>query len=182
MTDQARRFKGGEVVFSEKQVTKAVDQLAVRLSARLESLAPTLVCMMNGGLVLSAALLQRLHMPVRFDYIHLSRYRNEARGGEIEWLVRPRASLKGRTVLLVDDICDQGLSLAAAVSEIRATRAKEVVTAVLVQRRGGSTRYSADFAALECGEGFLVGWGMDYEGLERNDRAIRKLHLDEANN
>jgi len=176
MTDSAR---SGALVFTEQQVTKAIDQLAVRLTARLAGSEPTLVCMMNGGLVLSAAIMQRLALPMRLDYIHLSRYRDGTRGGDIEWLVRPRASIKGRTVLLVDDICDEGVSLAVAKDALQATGAREVVTAVLVQRRGALASVSANFAALECGPGFLVGWGMDHDGLGRNSMHIKMLESDE---
>ncbi len=166
-------------MFTEQQVTKAIDQLAVRLNARLAGSEPTLVCMMNGGLVLTAAMMQRLALPMRLDYIHLSRYRDGKRGGDIEWLVRPRASIKGRTILLVDDICDEGISLAAAKDALQATGAREVVTAVLVQRRGTLSSVSADFTALECGPGFLVGWGMDHDGLGRNSTCIHVLESDE---
>ncbi len=181
MTNRARYLNTGAVVFTEQQVIKAIDQLAVRLSARLTGLEPTVICMMNGGLMLSAAIIGRLALPLRFDYIHLSRYRDGARGGDLEWLVRPKASVKGRIVLLVDDICDEGLSLAAAKDAVLMAGASEVVTAVLVQRRGTSSSVTADFAALECGPGFLIGWGMDYEGLGRNLTDICKLDLSETN-
>ena len=181
MTDLARGVDAGQVVFTQPQVIKAIDQLAVRLSARLAGLEPTLICMMNGGLMLSAAIMQRLALPMRLDYIHLSRYRSGVRGGEIEWIVRPSASIEGCTALLVDDICDEGLSLAAAKEALEDAGAKEVVTAVLVQRRGAPSSLSADFAALECGPGFLTGWGMDCDGLGRNSTHIHTLDSSEAN-
>ncbi|MCY4042179.1 MAG: phosphoribosyltransferase family protein [Gammaproteobacteria bacterium] len=176
MTDSAQ---SGAVVFTEQQVTKAIDQLAARLTARLAGSEPTLVCMMNGGFVLSAAIMQRLALPMRLDYVHVSRYRDGARGGDIEWRVRPGASINGRTVLLVDDICDEGLSLAAAKNALHSAGAREVVTAVLVQRCGVPRSAAADFAALECGPGFLVGWGMDHDGLGRNSMHIKMLESDE---
>ena len=179
MADSARGIERGDIVFTEQEVTAAVDRLAVRLSARFDGLQPTLVCMMKGGLMFSAALMQRLHMPMRLEYIHLSRYRDAMRGGEIEWHVRPPASIKGRTVLLVDDICDEGFSLDEAVRALGAAGAREVVTAVLVQRRGAAAHFSPDFAALESGPGFLVGWGMDTQDMGRNLTAIHKITNDE---
>ena len=176
MDDTIRR----EVLFTETQVIKAIDQLAARLNARFAGTEPLLMCLMNGGVMLSAAIMQRLHVPVRFDYMHLSRYRNGTRGGEIEWIVRPRASVSGQTVLLVDDICDHGLTLESAIRTVLDAGAREVVTVVLVERRGTPSSVSPDFAALECGPGFLVGWGMDYQGFDRNLRTIYTLEFDKS--
>ncbi len=164
------------LLYSERQVTEAVDRLAAKMTARLAKSEPLLLCMMNGGLIFTAAIMQRLHIPLQFDYIHLTRYRDSARGGHIEWHRRPCESVRDRTVLLIDDICDHGASLLEAVRGVKSAGAREVVTSVLIRRVRTDARFMPDFAALECESGFVLGWGMDFAGYGRNLSAIHLLN------
>ncbi len=170
-----RVYNQSKLLFSEQQVNHAVDRLAVRLSARLANTEPVILCMMNGGVTFSAAVMQRLHMPLQFDYMHLSRYRDSCTGGQIEWRAKPQSDLQNRTVVLIDDICDQGASLLEAVRAVQSRDAGEVITAVLVRRQRPDACFEPDFAALECGSGFVLGWGMDFAGYGRNLSSIRLL-------
>lgn len=174
-----RVYTKTKTLYSRKQVTEAIDRLAVKLTARLAGAEPTLVCMMNGGIMFTAAIMQRLHMPLRFDHVHLTRYGDLRRGGRIEWHSKPRETLTDRTVLLLDDICDEGESMLEAVKAVKLAGAREVITAVLIRRRQAESCFSPDFAALECGAGFLLGWGMDFAGYGRNLPEIRLLHEDQ---
>lgn len=163
------------LLFSERQVTKAVDRLAVRLIARLAGTEPLILCVMNGGLMFTAAIMQRLHMPMRFDYIHLTRYGDSDRGGRIAWQRRPGENVMNRTVLILDDICDCGVSMLEAVDSVKSAGAREVVTAVLIRRMRPDACFTPDFVALECESGFVLGWGMDFQGYGRNLSTIRLL-------
>lgn len=170
-----RAYGKARLVYNERQVTEAIDRLAVRLTARLAASEPLLLSMMNGGLMFTAAIMQRLHIPLHLDYIHVTRYRNAKQGGQIEWHQRPREHVKNRTVLLLDDICDQGVSLLEAVSSVKSAGAREVVTAVLIRRIRPDACFKPDFVALECGSGFLIGWGMDFRGYGRNLTAVFEI-------
>ena len=173
---QNRVYGKTKLLYSEKQVTEAVDRLAVKLTARLAETEPMLICMMNGGLIFTAAIMQRLPMPLQFDYIHLTRYRDLARGGQIEWLRKPQETVRDRTVLLIDDICDHGASMLEAAQSVKSVGAREVVTAVLIRRNHPEACFRPDFAALECESGFVLGWGMDFCGYGRNLSAVRLLN------
>src|SRR5690606_3740870 len=119
-------------------------------TARLGDRRPLLLCAMTGGIVPTAMLLTRIGFPLQVDYLHVTRYGNATTGGARQWVKRPPASLRGRVVLLVDDLLDRGVTLAAAVDACRDLGAAEVFTAVLVVKelptRPGLQR--TDFHAL----------------------------------
>ncbi len=170
-----RVYGKSKLLYSQKQVTEAIDRLSVKLAARVAGSKLTVVCMMNGGIMLSAAIMRRLHMPLRFEHIHLTRYRSSQHGAGLEWHTKPQQTLSGRTVLLLDDICDEGESLSEAVKAVKLAGAREVITAVLIRRRRAESCFSPDLAAIECGAGFVLGWGMDFAGYGRNLSEIRVL-------
>ena len=159
----------------EQQVYQAIDTMAEAITTALEDRNPLLFCVMNGGLILTGQLLPRLKFPVQAEYLHATRYRQETTGGILEWKLRPDADMNGRTVLIVDDILDEGTTLNAIVDYCRAHGASEVLTAVLVDKqhdRKARPGLKADFTGLEVEDRFLFGFGMDYKGYWRNAPGI----------
>ncbi len=159
----------------ESQVHNAIDAMAKAITARLKDSNPLLFCVMNGGLILTGQLLPRLHFPVQAEYLHATRYRQETTGGILEWKLRPEQALQGRTVLIVDDILDEGTTLDAIAEFCQAQGAAEVLTAVLVDKqhdRKARPGLKADFTGLEVEDRFLFGFGMDYKGYWRNAPGI----------
>ncbi len=165
-----------ECLFDEVAVERAVDQLAVRLTLRLHDAHPIVMCVMNGGMILTAELLLRLHFPLEVSYVHATRYRDATQGAVLEWRAAPAADVAGRTVLLVDDVLDEGHTLAAVDARLRESGAANVVTAVLVDKQIGRPRpVRVDDAALVCPDRFLFGHGMDYRGHWRNLAGVYAL-------
>lgn len=164
-----------DCLVSEQQVYQAIDSLARELTTALEDSNPLLFCVMNGGLILTGQLLPRLKFPVQAEYLHATRYRQETTGGILEWKLRPDADMNGRTVLIVDDILDEGTTLTAIADFCRAHGASNVMTAVLVDKRHDRKArpgLRADFTGLEVEDRFLFGFGMDYKGYWRNAPGI----------
>ena len=159
----------------EQQVYEAIDTMARDITAALEHRNPLLFCVMNGGLIFTGQLLPRLKFPVQAEYLHATRYRQETTGGILEWKLRPDADMKGRTVLIVDDILDEGTTLNAIADYCRAHGASKVLTAVLVDKqhdRKAKPGLKADFTGLNVEDRFLFGFGMDYKGYWRNAPGI----------
>ncbi len=165
-----------ECIFNFKQIEKALDKMAEEITDKLKEKNPLLICVMIGALVPTGHLLTRLHFPLEVDYIHATRYRSSTRGGDLHWLVEPRQSLKDRTVLVVDDVLDGGLTLAAIVDYCKQAGAAEVHTAVMVnkqrERENGFEQMTADFIGLHTDDRYLVGFGLDYEEYLRNAPGI----------
>ena len=160
-------------VFDAETVDLAVDRVAVEMALRLWDARPVVVCLMTGGLPFTADLLRRFHFDLELDYLHLSRYRHQT-GGEIRFQRRLERSLEGRTVLLVDDVLDEGETLAAAQREVGAAGVTQLLSAVLV-RKDTEAVAIADYAALEGPDEFLVGRGMDCDGAFRQLSGIYAL-------
>jgi hypoxanthine phosphoribosyltransferase len=87
--------------------------MAARMTRTLGDVNPVLVCIMNGGMVPFGKLLPRLQFPLQVDYVHVTRYRERLKGGDLHWLQGPHLAVRGRAVVLVDDILDEGTTLAA---------------------------------------------------------------------
>ncbi|WP_111496954.1 MULTISPECIES: hypoxanthine-guanine phosphoribosyltransferase [Marinobacter] len=170
-----RVFDEADCLCSEAQVQQAIDSMAQGIAERLQGRDPLLFCVMNGGLILTGQLLPRLPFPLQAEYLHATRYRQETTGGILEWKLRPDADMTGRTVLIVDDILDEGTTLNAIVDYCKAQGAAEVLTAVLVDKqhdRKARPGLKADFTGLEVEDRFLFGFGMDYKGYWRNAPGI----------
>ena len=162
-----------ERLFDIATVERAVDVMAAAITAKLHDRNPLLLTVMTGGIVPAAMLLQRLDFPLQVDYIHVTRYGDKTSGGDIDW-VRPPPDVAGRTVLLVDDLLDHGVTLQAAVERCLEHGAAAVLTAVLFvkqieNRRGLAT---TDFHALETSDRYLFGLGMDYKHYWRNGPGV----------
>ena len=121
--------------------------------------------------------MSRLEFPVELDYVHATRYRGDVRGRTLEWLAHPSSDFKGRSVLIVDDILDEGITLAAIVAHCRELGAREICCAVLVDKQLGRPRAlaRADFTGLTVEDRYVFGCGMDYRGYFRNLPAIYAL-------
>lgn len=160
------------------QVAAALDRMAAEITRDLAGRDPLVLAVMVGGMMPTAWLLERLDFPLQLDYIHASRYRGGTRGGAtIDWVARPRTPLAGRTVLVIDDILDEGYTLAAILEDCRNQGAAEVLCGVLVEkhhaRRVPGLR--ADYTGLKVADRYLFGCGMDYHERHRQHAAVYAL-------
>jgi hypoxanthine phosphoribosyltransferase len=158
-------------IFSKADVEAALDKLAVELHERVGEKDPIFLCVLLGGIVPLGNLLPRLDFPLEINYVHATRYMGKTQGEEIVWKAKPSVSLKDRTVVVVDDILDGGVTLKAIVDYCYAEGAKEVLTAVLIDKRKEREEgciKEADFRGLVVGNAFVVGFGLDYQEYLRN--------------
>jgi len=176
--EHVRRVQdGAERIFDRAEIEQALDRMAAAITARMSTSDPLLLAVMLGGIAPLGVLLPRLAFPLQIDYVHATRYFGQTSGGELRWLRKPDSSLRDRTVLLVDDVLDKGITLAEIVAACRAAGAREVLSAVLVRKRMARRPglQDADFVALEADDRYLFGWGMDYKSYLRNGDGIYAL-------
>ncbi len=156
-------------------VEAALDRMAAAITASIGKKNPLVFCVMNGGLIVTGQLLTRLAFPLETGYLHATRYGRETSGGDLEWKAPVQVDVAGRTVLLVDDILDEGVTLLALADACRSRGAREVMTAVLLDKqhdRKACPGYRADFTGLEIPDRFVFGYGLDYDGMWRNAAGI----------
>jgi hypoxanthine phosphoribosyltransferase len=180
LTDETLREIRDEAVIlhGPEAVAAALERMAEEITAVLSGTLPIVLCVLNGGIIPTGRLLSRLGFPLETDYLHATRYRGKTRGErEIVWLCKPHLSLQGRTLLLVDDILDEGHTLKAIIEFCRNAGAARVYSAVLVEkhhdRRVGGM--NADFVGLEVEDRYVFGCGMDYKGYLRNLNGVFTL-------
>ena len=164
-----------ECLYTMGQLEKVLDRLSDEITQKLKDENPIILCVMVGALIPAGHILTRLHFPLEVDYIHATRYRGTTRGGDLHWLVEPRKPLKDRTVLIIDDVMDGGLTLAAIIDYCKQFGAKAVYTAVMVNKirqREKNVNFEPDFVGVDTEDRYLVGFGLDYEEYLRNAPGI----------
>ncbi|VAX07138.1 Hypoxanthine-guanine phosphoribosyltransferase [hydrothermal vent metagenome] len=166
-------FNSANRLFSQEEMETAMDRMAAEITAELAESDPIVLSVMNGGLIPAGQILTRLDFPLRVDYVHATRYRGETSGSELHWLRPPEELLEGKVVLILDDILDEGVTLAAIVESCRNQGAVSVHTAVLVEKdHERSNGFQADFVGVKAADCYLFGYGMDYKGYLRNAAGI----------
>jgi len=163
-----------EVLITEQEINQAIDVVAKDIESSLDNVVPIILCVMKGGLMFTSALMQRISSPMILDYIHVDRYRNKTQGSSVHWHKEPDTSLKDRTVIIVDDILDEGYTLQELIAYCHTKGAKKILSAVLLKKKLSKTpvNITPDFIGLEVTDRYVFGWGMDYKGYLRNLSSI----------
>jgi hypoxanthine phosphoribosyltransferase len=150
--------------------------MAREITAAMREEFPLVLSVMGGAAVFTGQLLPQLAFPLEFGAIEVSRYNNDIQGREIAWRLAPRDNVRGRTVLVVDDILDEGITLAAIRKKLTEMGASKFYSAVFADKQIGREKpVSADFVGVKVPDRYVFGFGMDAYGLWRNLPAIYAL-------
>ncbi len=163
-------------IISATVIQAALQRLAREITARLSHSNPLVIAVMNGGLVFAGQLLPQLAFPLEISYVHVRRYGAGTQGGELVWIAGPQEPVKDRIVLLLDDILDEGRTLATIRTRLLEQGAVEVLTAAFaLKERATPAAIAADFIGVRVPDRFVFGFGMDISGRWRNLPTIRAL-------
>ncbi|NML60421.1 hypoxanthine-guanine phosphoribosyltransferase [Massilia sp. RP-1-19] len=166
-------IKNAEEIFDADIVKAAVTRVAGTLNERFgnpdDEAFPLVLGVMGGAVVFTGQLLTQLDFPLEFDYIHVTRYGDDDTGGQVVWKVIPRSNVEGRTIIVVDDILDEGETLAHVKQRLLDMGASEVILAVFADKDLKRAKpVHADIVGLTIPNKFVVGFGMDVYGYWRN--------------
>jgi hypoxanthine phosphoribosyltransferase len=178
--DLAAALANSDVIHDRAAIERTIAAMAVRIRNDYAGSVPVYLTVMHGGLPFAAQLALDLGargLDLEFDYLHATRYRGATSGGELAWKHRPATPLRGRRVLLVDDIVDEGHTLAAVRAWCRQQGARDVrIAAMAVKQHDRCVPgLCADYAGLEVPDRYVYGYGMDYHEQGRNLPAIYAL-------
>lgn len=167
--DAVKVRRSARVLLSASDVAAVYDRMAASITPALAERDPIVLAVMNGGVFTAIELCKRFDFPYEFAYVHATRYANTTAGGTLDWHVEPRPELEGRAVLVVDDILDAGLTLAALEHALRARRVASLHKAVFAVKelRQPIERPTVDFAGTSVPDVYVFGCGMDYRGYWR---------------
>jgi hypoxanthine phosphoribosyltransferase len=169
-------LENSDQIASAEEVQAAIRRVASEIEQRLAQAYPMVLAVMGGAVVFAGQLLPLLRFPLDYDYIHASRYGSATRGANVDWKVSPPGLVRGRTVLVLDDILDHGDTMSAIKKRLLELGAKDFYCAVLVEKRLSMKKpIKADFVGLTIPDRFVFGCGMDAKGYWRNLPEIRAM-------
>jgi hypoxanthine phosphoribosyltransferase len=158
------------ILYNEEQIERMIDNLSKQIDHDISNEIPVFLTVMNGGLFFAARLLQKITNPLICDYIHASRYGNETFGSNhITWFRQPKfEDISNKIVYIIDDILDEGHTLAEIKRFLLNAGAKEVKIIVLINKEINKDKpIDADYVGTNAPNHFLFGYGMDIFGVYR---------------
>lgn len=161
--DPHQVLKSSRVLFNRDEVSAAVQKMADEINDFYGDTPLIMISVLTGAIIPAAWLVTKLKMPLQMDFVHATRYRGGLYGAELEYRVPPRLDLEDKDVLIVDDIFDEGNTLAAIKGSVEKRKARSVKMAVLVckDHERGLPRDYVDFAGLDVPDVYVFGCGMD---------------------
>lgn len=170
LAEEIRRVAAeADCLYSQTEIRTAIARMARAICAELEDSHPIVLSVLNGGIFFTSELLLQLPFPLELDAVKAGRYQGETRGATMRWTLKPTLSLTDRTVLVVDDILDEGITLAEIVRYCQEAGAARVLTAVLIDKDIGREKpCQPDFVGLHSENRYLFGYGLDYKNHLRN--------------
>ena len=175
--DPRALLKSSRVLFNRDEVGAAIQKMADEINGFYGDEPLILISVLTGAIIPAAWLATKLKMPVQMDFVHATRYRGGLYGAELEYRVPPRLDLEGKNVLIVDDIFDEGNTLAAIRGSVVQRKAGSVKMAALVRKDHdrGLARDYVDFVGLDVPDVYVFGCGMDVYEEWRHLDEIREL-------
>lgn len=171
--DSIRIMEDADCLYSATEVDARINAMAQIITEQFVTDDPIVVCVLNGGAVLFGKLLPLLGFPLETDYVHATRYVDNVAGDTLHWIAGPICDPRGRTILLIEDILDEGTTLEGIIQNYKKSGAKKVVTVVLVVKdRKRPTDIKADIEGMRVPDRYVFGYGMDYKGYLRNAPGI----------
>jgi hypoxanthine phosphoribosyltransferase len=167
--EAVRLLAEAELLHGADDVRAAVSRMAAAIDAKLKGEFPVVLSVMGGAAIFTGQLLPQLRFPLEFGAIEVTRYNNDIQGRDITWRLAPRDNVRGRTVLVIDDILDEGITLAAIRRRLLEMGAAKVYSAVFADKDIGRAKpIAADFVGVTVPNRYVFGFGMDAYGLWRN--------------
>ncbi|MEE1233621.1 MAG: hypoxanthine phosphoribosyltransferase [Phocaeicola sp.] len=165
-----KRFK---TFIPEAQILQEVSRVANEIMNDLKDEKPLFVSVLNGSFMFTADLMKYLDMPCEVSFVKLASYEGTSSTGKVKELVGLNDDITGRTVVIVEDIVDTGLTMQRLVETLKARNPKEVrIATLLVKPDKLQVPLDIQYVAMNIPNDFIVGYGLDYDGLGRNYRDI----------
>jgi hypoxanthine phosphoribosyltransferase len=155
---------------------KAVSRIAVAMESDLKGKDPLFLVVLNGAFVFASDLMKKLHFPCEISFIKLSSYSGLETSNKVRELIGLNEDIAGRTVVVLEDIIDTGVTLGELLEIVRSKNAADVKLAALLFKPNAFRKdYKIDYLGLEIPNDFIVGYGLDYDGFGRNYPDIYKI-------
>ena len=165
-----------EVSITASAISQRVKELGAKLNEDLKNTRPIFVSVLNGSFLFAADLFREIKMDAEITFIRVSSYEGTQSTGSVKSVVGIKESLEGRTVVIIEDIVDTGDTAVYLINELKKQNPKQVLFASLLLKPDALKHpVEIDYVGFEVPNDFLVGYGLDYDGLGRNLKDIYTL-------
>ena len=159
-----------------KQIIKAVDKMAADINKDLEGKVPLFLVILNGAFVFATDLMQRIKLDCEVSFVKLSSYVGTKSSNTVRELIGLDRVLKDRTVVILEDIIDSGITMEYTRHKLKELEAADVKIATLLFKPDAFKKdYNIDYIGMEIPNDFIIGYGLDYDGFGRNYPDIYKI-------
>jgi hypoxanthine phosphoribosyltransferase len=159
-----------------KRIQQKVKELALSINNDYADKSPLFLPILNGSFVFAADLIKEINIPCKVSFVKISSYSGTQSTGQLKTLIGLEESLFGQNILIVEDIVDTGQTLQKILEELRGLGAKSVeVVALLRKKPARDKEVDVRYVGFDIEEEFVLGYGLDYDGLGRNTCDIYKL-------
>ena len=157
----------------ESEIQSKVKAVAEKLNKDMAGKNPLFLAVLNGSFIFAADLMRYLSIPCEISFVKLASYEGTSTTGRVKELVGLNDDISGRTVVIVEDIVDTGLTMQRLLETLRAKNPKEIrIATLLVKPDKLQVDLKIDYVAMNIPNDFIVGYGLDYDGYGRNFRDI----------
>jgi hypoxanthine phosphoribosyltransferase len=162
-----------DLLYSESQIQSEISILAKQMTEDFVDKNPIFICIMMGGMLFFTDLVKRINCDLELDYVHVSRFNKENNlPGDFSWIAEPQIDMTNRTVVVIDDILDRGITLQKIKLYCESKGAKEFHSAVLIDKKHSRSKSGLQEVDYSCftltSDVFIFGYGLDYKGVCRN--------------
>ncbi len=165
------------ILITDEQIARRVKSLAHQIERDFRGREMVVVSLLSGTVMFLADLIRHLNLPLRLDFIGVSSYGAGTESGELVFTKELRLDVRGRDVLLVDDILDTGKTLSRVLPKLRLLKPRRIKTCVLLDKPARrSEKIKADYIGFEIPDYFVIGYGLDFAERYRNLPFVGVLH------
>ena len=158
---------------TEEQILKEVARVGEEINRDLADANPLFVSVLNGSFMFTADLMKHVSVPCEISFVKLASYAGTSSTGKVKELVGLNDDITGRTIVIVEDIIDTGLTMERLIETLKARNPKEIrIATLLVKPDKLKVDLDINYIAMNIPNDFIVGYGLDYDGLGRNYRDI----------
>lgn len=162
---------------SEEELHKNIHRVAEQLTADVKKSFPLFIVVLNGSFIFAADLVKMLHFPCEISFVKLASYHGTSSTGKVSELIGLTENIEGRTVVVVEDIIDTGNTIEKLYSLLQDKKAKEIKLVTLLFKPDAYKKsIPVDYTGIQIKNEFVVGYGLDYNGLGRNLKDIYILN------
>ena len=153
-----------------ERIRASVEKMAEAMNRDLSGKNPLFVCILNGSFMFAAELYKRIELvETEISFVKLASYTGDATSGEVKQLIGLNEKIEGRTVVVLEDIVDSGITIEHIQEQLQHLNPKEVLIATLLLKPDAlKKKITLDYVGMEIPNDFIVGYGLDYDGYGRN--------------